>query len=47
MLLDPFNARALAVAGHVKGYLLHDVPSALHLHARAIELNPDLPIAWD
>lgn len=46
VLLDPFNARALAIAGHVKGYLLHDVPSALHLHARAIELNPNLPIAW-
>jgi TolB-like protein len=46
VVLDPFNARALAVAGHVKGYLMHDVPSALHLHARAIELNPNLPIAW-
>jgi tetratricopeptide (TPR) repeat protein len=30
----------------VKAYLLHDVRSALHLHARAIELNPNLPIAW-
>ena len=46
VLLDPFDARALAVAGHVRAYLLHDVPSALHLHARAIELNPNLPIAW-
>jgi TolB-like protein/Tfp pilus assembly protein PilF len=46
LLLDPFDARAVAVAGHVKGYLLHDVPSALHLHARAIELSPNLPIAW-
>ncbi len=46
VLLDPLDARALAVAGHVKAYLLHDVRSALHLHARAIELNPNLPIAW-
>ena len=46
VLLDPLDARALAIAGHVKGYLLHDVPSALNLHARAIELNPNLPIAW-
>jgi TolB-like protein len=46
VLLDPLDARALAIAGHVKGYLIHDVPSALHLHARAIELNPNLPIAW-
>jgi tetratricopeptide (TPR) repeat protein len=40
------DARALAIAGHVKAYLLHDVRSALHLHARAIELNPNLPVAW-
>jgi TolB-like protein len=44
--LDPGDARALAIAGHVKGYLLHDVRSALDLHARAITLSPDLPIAW-
>jgi TolB-like protein/tetratricopeptide (TPR) repeat protein len=44
--LDPVDARALAIAGHVKGYLLHDVRSALDLHARAIALSPDLPIAW-
>ena len=46
VLLDPFDARALAIAGHVRGYLFHDIPSALRLHARAIELNPNLPIAW-
>lgn len=44
--LDPLDARALAIAGHVKAYLMHDVQSALQLHARAIELNPNLPIAW-
>ena len=44
--LDPLDARALAIAGHVKAYLFHDVNSALKLHARAIELNPNLPIAW-
>jgi TolB-like protein len=44
--LDPFDARAIAIAGHVKGYLFHDVRGALRLHARAIELNPNLPIAW-
>jgi TolB-like protein/Flp pilus assembly protein TadD len=46
VLLDPFDARAVAIAGHVKGYLFHDVRSALQLHARAIDLNPNLPIAW-
>jgi len=44
--LDPFNSRAVAIAGHVRAYLFHDVPSALQLHSRAIELNPNLPIAW-
>ena len=37
--------RAIAVAGHVGAYLLHDLESALHLHARATELNSNLPIA--
>jgi TolB-like protein len=46
MFLDPQDARALAIAGHVKGYLLHDVRGALDLHARAIALSPNLPIAW-
>jgi tetratricopeptide (TPR) repeat protein len=44
--LDPLDARALAIAGHVKAYLMHDVRSAISMHARAIELNPNLPIAW-
>ncbi len=46
LLLNPLDARAVAIAGHVKGYLLHDVRSALALHARAIELSPNLAIAW-
>ena len=46
ILLDPMDARALTIAGHVKAYLFHDVRGALTLHARAIELNPNLPIAW-
>ncbi len=46
ILLDPLDARAAAIAGHVKAYLLHDVRSALSLHSRAVELNPNLPIAW-
>ncbi len=46
MLLDPLDARAVAIAGHVKSYLMHDVRTALQLHARAIELNPNLPVAW-
>jgi TolB-like protein len=44
--LDPQDARAHAIAGHVKAYLQRDVAAALKLHARAIALNPNLPIAW-
>jgi len=46
LLLNPFDARAVAIAGHVKSYLFHDLRSALVLHAKAIELNPNLSIAW-
>jgi TolB-like protein/Tfp pilus assembly protein PilF len=46
ILLDPLDARAAAIAGHVKAYLLHDLRGALSLHSRAVELNPNLPIAW-
>jgi tetratricopeptide (TPR) repeat protein len=46
ILLDPMDARALAIAGHVKAYLFHDVKAALSLHERAVGLNPNLPIAW-
>ena len=44
--LDPMDARAVAIAGHVKAYLFHDVRSAINMHARAVDLNPNLPIAW-
>ncbi len=46
LLLNPLDVRAVAIAGHVKGYLLHDVRSALTLHAKAIELGPNLSIVW-
>jgi TolB-like protein len=46
IFLDPVDARAIAIFGHVKAYLVHDVRSALELHARAIRLSPNLPIAW-
>ncbi len=46
VVLDPLDARGVAIAGHVKAYMLHDVEPALALHQRAIALNPNLPIAW-
>jgi len=46
VLLDPEDARAFAVAGHVRAFLHRDSQAALWLHNRAIELNPNLALAW-
>ena len=46
ILLDPADARALAIAGHARAYLFHDVKGAIQLHEKAIRLNPNLPVAW-
>jgi signal transduction histidine kinase/TolB-like protein/CheY-like chemotaxis protein/Flp pilus assembly protein TadD len=46
IILDPGDARAFAVAGHVRAYLRKDADAALWLHERAIDLNPNLAIAW-
>ncbi len=44
--MDPNDARALTLAGHVRGFLLRRPSEALVLHERAISLNPNLAIAW-
>ena len=44
--LDPADARALTIAGHVRAFLHHRVDEANELHARALALNPNLPLAW-
>ncbi|MCC7283320.1 MAG: hypothetical protein IT556_13115 [Acetobacteraceae bacterium] len=44
--LDPRDARALTIAGHVRGYLHRQVDEAIALHERALALNPNLPMAW-
>jgi DNA-binding SARP family transcriptional activator/TolB-like protein len=46
IILDPFDARALTIAGHVRTYLHHSLSEGLALHDRAIELNPNLAMAW-
>jgi tetratricopeptide (TPR) repeat protein len=46
ILLDPRDARGLAVAGHVRGFLHHRIPEALALTRQALEINPALPAAW-
>jgi TolB-like protein len=44
--LDPGDARALALVGHVRGFLYKLPEEACALHERAISLNPNLPLAW-
>lgn len=41
--LDPRDARGLAVSGHVRAFLHHEVPEAVALCRRALEVNPNLP----
>jgi tetratricopeptide (TPR) repeat protein len=44
--LDPGDARAVTLAGHVRGFLGKHAAEASILHDRAIALNPNLAIAW-
>lgn len=44
--LDPADARALTIAGHVRGFLHRRLDEAMALHERALALNPNLPMAW-
>ncbi len=44
--LDPGDARALALVGHVRGFLHKRPEEACVLHDRALSLNPNLPMAW-
>jgi DNA-binding SARP family transcriptional activator/TolB-like protein len=46
IVLDPFDARALAIAGHVRAFLHHRLREAAALHERALSLNPNLAMAW-
>lgn len=44
--LDPADAQALTIRGHVLAYLHHQPDEASALHERALALNPNLAIAW-
>ena len=46
VMLDPGDARALTLAGHVRGFLGKRPQEACALHDRAIALNPNLALAW-
>jgi DNA-binding SARP family transcriptional activator/TolB-like protein len=44
--LDSSDAHALAILGHVRAFLHHQIPEAVSLYERALALNPNLPLAW-
>jgi TolB-like protein len=46
VVLDPLDARAITIAGHVRAFLDRHVEEGLALHERALALNPALPMAW-
>jgi DNA-binding SARP family transcriptional activator/TolB-like protein len=46
VMLDPCDARALALVGHVRGFLHKRAEEACALHERALSLNANLPLAW-
>jgi DNA-binding SARP family transcriptional activator/TolB-like protein len=46
IVLDPFDARGLTIAGHVRAFLHRRQREALALHERALSLNPNLAMAW-
>ncbi|HET8996187.1 MAG TPA: BTAD domain-containing putative transcriptional regulator, partial [Acetobacteraceae bacterium] len=46
IVLDPFDARALSIAGHVRAFLHRRLRESLSLHERALSLNPNLAMAW-
>ena len=45
--LDPKNALALAIAGHISSFVNHDYDRALGLFERSLELDPNSAYAWD
>jgi DNA-binding SARP family transcriptional activator/TolB-like protein/Tfp pilus assembly protein PilF len=44
--LDPQDAKALTIAGHVRAYLHRRLRESIALHERALTLNPNLAMAW-
>ncbi|MCO6415953.1 hypothetical protein JYK14_07145 [Siccirubricoccus sp. KC 17139] len=44
--LDPLDAQALTISGHVRAFLHHRLEEGAALHERALALNPNLAMAW-
>jgi adenylate cyclase len=45
--LDPTNALALSVGGHIAAYIDHDYEHALHLFDSSLRLDPSSVYTWD
>jgi adenylate cyclase len=45
LALDPFEARALSIAGHIRSLRDQQPGDAGEMHQQALELNPDSPFA--
>jgi TolB-like protein/Tfp pilus assembly protein PilF len=45
LALDPFEARALSIAGHVRSLRYRQPGDAVDMHRQALELNPGSPFA--
>jgi len=46
IVLDPYDARALTIAGHVRACVQRRPHEGAALHERALSLNPNLAMAW-
>jgi DNA-binding SARP family transcriptional activator/TolB-like protein len=46
IVLDPFDARGLAISGHVRAFMHRKPREAMVLHDQALSLNPNLAMAW-
>ncbi|HYF08019.1 MAG TPA: BTAD domain-containing putative transcriptional regulator [Acetobacteraceae bacterium] len=46
VVLDPNDAQALTILGHVRAFFHHRIEEAVALHERALALNPNLAMAW-
>ena len=46
IVLDPYDARGLTIAAHVRAFLHRRLREGAALHDRALSLNPNLAMAW-
>ena len=47
VMLDPQDAKALTIAGHIRAFMHHRLRESAALHDRALLLNPNLAMAWN